>query len=132
MFRGGAGVASCFGPDYQNFRVEKCTDITVSVCEEHTQVVSSCDTWEASNTVQQASPASLDKFGLQVAAGELAPGMQTPSTVLVWIDGAWNGHAVSCKSMSAGAVQLRNHAIGTPKVDQWETLDHRCKAGLQG
>ena len=99
----------------------------MSVREEHTQVVSSCDTWEASNTVQQASPASLDKFGLQVAAGELAPGMQTPSTVLVWIDGAWNGHAVSCKSISAGAVRLRNHATGTPKVDQWETLDHRWK-----
>ena len=52
---------------------------------------------------------------------------QTPSTVLVWTNGAWSGHAVSCKTISAVAVRLRNHAIGTPKVDLWETLDHRWK-----
>ena len=72
VFRGDAEVASCVGPrglaHYQNYRVEKCTDITVSVCEEHTQVVSSCATREASNTVQEACPATLAKFGLQVAA----------------------------------------------------------------
>ena len=97
----------------------------MSVCDEHTQVVSSCDTQEASNTVQETSPATLDKFGLQVAAGKLAQGIQTPRKVLVWTGGAWSVHAVSRKSISAGAVRLRNHAIGMPKVDRWETLKNR-------
>ena len=32
-----------------------------------------------------------------------------PSTVLVWTDGDWSGNAVTCKSTSAGAVQLESH-----------------------
>ena len=32
---------------------------------------------------------------------------------------------MSSNSLSAGAVRFRNHAIETPKVDRWETLDHR-------
>ena len=99
----------------------------VSVCEEYTQVVSSCDIREASNTVKKASPASMDKSGLQVAARKFAQGMHTPCTVLVWIDGARRGRTVSCKSLSAGAVRLRKHAIDTPILDRWETLDHCWK-----
>ena len=57
LFRNGTEVASCFRPrglaHYQNHGVEKCTDIKVSVCEGHTLVVSSCDTQEASTTVQE-------------------------------------------------------------------------------
>ena len=34
------------------------------------------------------------------------------STVLVWIDGAWSGEPVSCKTLFAGAARLKNHAIG--------------------
>ena len=88
-------------------------DIKVSVCEEHTLVVSSCDT--------------QDKSGLQVAARKLARGTQTSNTLLVWIDGAWSGRVALCKSISAGAVRLRVHATETSKVDRWETLDHRRK-----
>ena len=129
-FREGAGVASCFGPrglsHHQDYRAEKCTDIKVSACEEHTRVVSSCDTQEASNTVQEASPATLDEFGMHVEARKLAK-ILTPSTVLVWISGAWSGHAVSCESISAGAARPRNHTNDTPNVDRWETLDRRRK-----
>ena len=32
-----------------------------------------------------------------------------PNTVLVWTDGDWSGHSVTCKSTSAGAVQLGSH-----------------------
>ena len=87
LFRRGAEVASCFRlrglAHYQYRGVEKCMDIKVSVCGEHTLVVSSCDTQEASNMVQEALPATMDKSSLQVAARRLAQGTQTPSTVLV-------------------------------------------------
>ena len=33
------------------------------------------------------------------------------NTVLVWIDGDCSGHVVTCKSTSAGAVQLESHTI---------------------
>ena len=36
-----------------------------------------------------------------------------PDTVLVWTDGDWSGNAVTCKSTSAGAVQLGSHTIET-------------------
>ena len=37
-----------------------------------------------------------------------------PNTVLVWTGGDWSGNAVTCKSTSAGAVQL-----GRPTVETW-------------
>ena len=87
-------------------------------------MVSSCDAREASNTVQDASPATLAKFGLQVTARKLAQDVQTPSTVLVWTNGAWSGHAVSCKTISASIEKSRDRdAESGPK----ETLDHRWK-----
>ena len=107
-------------PHHQNRRVVKCMYIKVSEC-----VVSSCNAQEASNMVQEAPPATMDKSGLQVAARKLARGTQAPSTVLVWVDGVRSGHVVLCKSISAGAVRLRTHATETSKVDCLETLDHR-------
>ena len=41
-----------------------------------------------------------------------------PNTVLVWTDGDWSGNAVTCKSTSAGAVQLGSHTIDTWSVNQ--------------
>ena len=39
-----------------------------------------------------------------------------PNTVLVWTDGDWSGNAVTCKSTSAGTVQLGSHTIETWSV----------------
>ena len=115
-------MASCFRPrglaHYQDYRMKK---IKVSVCEEHTQVVSSCHIREESNTVQEASPAASPVCRLQPGSSPKACRCQ--NTVLVWIDGAWSGRVALCKSTTAGAVRLRNLAIETPKVDRWETLD---------
>ena len=41
-----------------------------------------------------------------------------PNTVSVWTDGDWSGNAVTCKSTSAGAVQLGSHTIETWSVNQ--------------
>ena len=41
-----------------------------------------------------------------------------PSTVLVWTDGDWSGNAMTCKSTSAGAIQLGSHTIETWSVNQ--------------
>ena len=77
--------------------------------------------------VQEARPATMDKSSLQVAARKLAQGTQTPSTVLVWIDGVRSGRVAFCKSISAGAIRLRSRATETSKVDGLDTLDHRRK-----
>ena len=39
-----------------------------------------------------------------------------PNMVLAWTDGDWSGNAVTCKSTSAGAVQLGSHPIETWSV----------------
>ena len=52
---------------------------------------------------QESVPATMNKFGLQTEAEKLSQDMQTPSTVLVWIDGAWSGETVSCKPLFDGA-----------------------------
>ena len=41
-----------------------------------------------------------------------------PNTVLVWTDADWSGNAVTCKSTSAGAVQLGSRTIETWSVNQ--------------
>ena len=41
-----------------------------------------------------------------------------PNTVFVWTDGDWSGTAVTCKSTSAGAVQLGSHTIEKWSVNQ--------------
>ena len=68
--------------------------------------------------------------------------------MLVWADADWSGNELTCKSTSAGAVQLENHGIEawsvfqrvvsfssdkneshatkTSKAERWETPDHRC------
>ena len=38
--------------------------------------------------------------------------------MLLWTDGGWSGNAVTCKSTSAGAVQLGSHTIETWSVNQ--------------
>ena len=73
---------------------------------------------------QEAFPATMNKSGLQIEAEKLSQDTQTPSTVVVWIDGAWSGEPVSCKPPLAGAGRRKNHAIETPKVSQWVTLDY--------
>ena len=75
--------------------------------------------------------------------------------MIAWTDADCSGNAMTCKSTSAGAVQLESHqieawsvvqqvvsfssaesetyAIEASKVDRWETLDHRqnqdCRIG---
>ena len=98
MSREGSGVVSCFGPSElahrQDFEAKKCTDITVPVRVRHTQVVSSCGAKEEIYMDQEAVPATMNKSGLQVEAEKLSQDIQTPRTVLVWIDGAWSGEPV--------------------------------------
>ena len=70
-----------------------------------------------------------------------------PGTTLVWADADWSGNEMTCKSASAGAVQLEyygieawrvvqqvvsfssdeneSYATEMSKADRWETLDHR-------
>ena len=70
-----------------------------------------------------------------------------PGTMLVWTDADWSGDELTCKSTSAGAVQLEyyviepwsvfqqvvsfssdeneSYATEMSKADRWETLDHR-------
>ena len=70
-----------------------------------------------------------------------------PGTMLVWTDADWSGNELTCKSTSAGAVQLEyygieawsvlqqvvsfssdeneSYATEMSKADRWETLDHR-------
>ena len=131
MSRRGMGVVSCLGSsepaDCQSHEAEKCTDITVPVRERHTPVVSSCRAQEETYMDQEAAPATMNKSGLQIEAEKLSHYVQTPSTVLVWIDSAWSGEAVSCKPLFAGAGRLKNHAIDAPRVSRWETSDCRWK-----
>ena len=128
MSRRGMGVVSCLGSsesaDCQSCKAERCTDVTVSVHKEHMQVVNSCKAQEEIYMDQEAVPATMNKSGLQIEAEKLSQDIQTPSMVLVWIDG-WSEESVSCKSLFAGRV--KNHVIETPRVSRWETLDCRWK-----
>ena len=88
-----------------------------------------------------ASYLGPDRFDLQFATKELVQDMQTPSklsmlrlrrlvrclfgaadVMLVWTDGDWSGNAVTCKSTSAGAVQLVSHTIETWSVNQQDVV----------
>ena len=62
----------------------------------------------------------MNKSGLQGEAEKLSQDLQTPSTVLVWIDGAWSGDSVLCKPLFAGAGRLKSHAIETSRVSRWD------------
>ena len=101
MSRRGMGLVSCLGSsepaDCQSHKAEKCTDVTVSVHKEHMQVVNSCKAQEEIYMDQEAVPATMNKSGLQNEAEKLSQDVKTPSTVLVWTDGAWSGEPVSCK-----------------------------------
>ena len=131
MSRRGMGVVSCLGSsepaDCQDYEAKKSTDVTVSVHKEHMQVVNSCKAQEEIYMDQEAVPATMNKSGLQIEAEKLSQEVQTPSTVLVWIDGAWSGEPVSCKPPLAGAGRLKNHAIHAPRVSRWETSHCRWK-----
>ena len=72
-----------------------------------------------------SSPSHMNKSGLQIDGKERSQDVQTPSTVLVWIDGVWSGASVSYKQLFAGTGRLENHAINTPGVSRWETSDCR-------
>ena len=70
-----------------------------------------------------------------------------PGTMLVWTDADWSGNELTCKSTSAGAVQLEyygieawsliqqvvsfssneneSHATEMSEANRWETLGHR-------
>ena len=124
-------VVSCLGSsepaDCQSYKAEKCTDVTVSVHKEHMQVVNSCKAQEEIYMDQEAVPATMIKSGLRIEAEKLSQDIQTPCTVLVWIDGAWSGEPVSCKPPFAGAGRQKNHAIDAPRVSRWETSDCRWK-----
>ena len=87
----------------------------MSVHKEHMLAVSSCKAQEEIYTDQESVPATMSKSGLQVDAEELSQDTQTPSTVLVWIDGAWGGEPMSCKPLFADAGRLDNHAIDAPR-----------------
>ena len=100
-------------------------DVTLPVRQEHIQVVNSCKAQEEICMDHGAVPATTNKSGLQVDAKELSQDIQTPSTVLVWIDGAWSGDPVSCKPLFVDAGRLKNHAIDAPRVSRWETSDCR-------
>ena len=76
---------------------------------------------------QEAVPATMNKSGLRIEAEKLSQDIQTPCTVLVWIDGAWSGEPVSCKPLFAGGGRQKNHAIDAPRVSRCETSDCRWK-----
>ena len=82
------------------------------------QVVNSCKAQEEIYVDQKAVPATVKKSGLQIEAEKLSQDVQTPSTVLVWIDGAWSGEPVSCKPLFAGAGRPNDHAIDTPRLSK--------------
>ena len=103
-------------------RAEHCTDVTVSVHEGHMQVVSSCNAQEEIYVGQEVVPATMNKSGMQIEAEKLSQGIQTPSTVLVWIDGVWSGDSVSYKQLFAGTGRLKNHSIDTPRVSRHRTI----------
>ena len=133
MSRGGVGVVSCVGSsepaDCQSYKAEDCTDVTVSVHKEHMQMLNSCKAQEEIYMDQEGVPATMNKSDLQVDGKELSQDIQTPSTVLVWIDGAWSGEPVSCKPLFVGAGRLKNHAIDAPRVSRWETSGLSLEAG---
>ena len=68
---------------------------------------------------QKSVPATMNKSGPQVEAEKLSPDVQTPSAVLVWINGDWSGEPVSCKQLFAGAGRLKNHAIDVSRGSRW-------------
>ena len=123
------GVVSCLDlsepADCQSFGAENYTDVTVSVRNEHMQVVGSCKAQEEICVDQEAVPATMNKSSLQIEAEKLSRDIPTPSTVLVWIDGVWSGDSVSYKQLFAGTGRLKNHAIETPRTSRWETSDCR-------
>ena len=80
-----------------------------------------------STWTRKQSPATMNKSGLQIDAEELSQDVRTPSTVLVWIDGAWSGDPVSCKPLLPFSGRLKNQAIDAPRVSRWETSDCRWK-----
>ena len=131
MSRGGMGVVTCFGSsepaDCQSCEAENCTDVTVSVHKEHMQVVSSCKAQEEIHVDQEAVPATMNKSRLQIEAEKFSQDIQTPSTVLVWIDGVWSGDSLSRKQLFAGTGRPKDHAIDTSRVTRWETSDSRQK-----
>ena len=120
--RRGMGIVSCLGSsdpaDCQSYKAENCTDVAVSVHKEHMQMVNSCKVEEEIYVDQEAVLATMNKSGLQIEAEELSQDIQTPSTVLVWIDGVWSGERLSCKLLFAGAGRLKNHAIDAPRVSR--------------
>ena len=59
-----------------------------------------------------------DTYLAQLTWDLSSPIRVSQNTVLVWTDGDWSGNAVTCKSTSAGAIQLGSHTIETWNVNQ--------------
>ena len=104
MFRRGTGIALYLGPD--RFDLQFATK-------------------ELAQDMQTPSKLSMLRLRRFVRyllgaadAGPFFVYQDEPNTVLVWTDGDWSGNAVTCKSTSAGAVQLGSHTIETWSVNQ--------------
>ena len=111
---------------------ENCTDVTVSVHEEHMQVVSSCKAQQEIFVDQEVSPSNdVQVWVCRFEAEKLSEDIQTTSTVLVWIDGVWSGDSVSYKQLCACTGRLENHAIDTPRVSRWEDVGFSLGAGTR-
>ena len=104
VFRRGTGTALCLGQD--RFDLQFATK-------------------ELAQDMQ--APSKLSMLGLRrfvrylLGAADVGPFFayqDEPSTVLVWTDVDWSGDAATCKSTSAGAVQLGSHTIETWSVNQ--------------
>ena len=61
-----------------------------------------------------------DRSDQQSTTRELAQDVQELSMSSAWGGGDWNGDAVTCRSISAGAVRLRSHTIEMRYVDRRE------------
>ena len=97
VFRRGTGIALYLGPD--RFDLQFATKELAQVMQ---------------------TPSKLSMLGLGrfvrylLAAADVRPFFayqDEPNSVLVWTDGDWSGNVVTCKSTSAGAVQLGSHTI---------------------
>ena len=104
VFRRGTGIALYLGPDRvdQKFATKELT--------------------QDMQTPSKLSMLRLRRFvRYLLGAADVGPFFayqDEPNMVLVWSDGDWSGNAVTCKSTSAGAVQLGSHTIETWSANQ--------------
>ena len=82
------------------------------------------DALELLTTAETAAGTGLhlrpDRSDQQSSRRELAQDVQELSMSSVWGSGDWNGDAVTCRSISAGAVRLKSHTIEMRYLDRRE------------